>query len=270
MRHYKFEDWCHNAVSGIGFPPDRDKVYRELYDHMEDHYDALRAGGVEPSDAEKQVFDSMGDAFAIGKQLAEIHQPFWGYFLRATRWILAIVLVLTCIPLGHYFWQLNYSDPSHHDYDIYDPDNYGGNTGRTLLMLTEPDISFTDGGYTYRVTDAVVWQDVHEGEERAFLYLRMKMSNPRPWALFPNWMDDPMYELCALDSLGNYYKTMNERVDAEMFYVCARGSQTSPFTYEYEIWIHDLQLENDWIEFVYGRDGRDHRIRIHLPGGEEP
>ena len=43
MRHYRFEDWCNNAVSGIGFPPDREKVYRELYAHMEDRYDALRA-----------------------------------------------------------------------------------------------------------------------------------------------------------------------------------------------------------------------------------
>lgn len=264
MRHYKFEDWCHNAVSGIGFPPDRDKVYRELYAHMEDRYDALRAQGIEPGDAERQVYDAMGDAFEIAPQLAEIHHPFWGYALRATRWILAIVLVLTIIPIGKMLPELNWHAPGHRDFDVYSAESYGGETGRNLLMLTEPDITFKDSGYTFRVTDAAVWDD----GEKAFLYLRMKMTNPRPWALFPDWRADPMFDLWAQDSLGNYYKSMNERIFPEGCYVCVSGSQTGPFTYEYEIWINDLILQNDWIEFVYDRDGRDHRFRIHLPGGE--
>jgi len=269
MRHYKFEDWCHNAVSGIGFPPDRDQVYWELYGHMEDHYDTLRAQGIEPGDAEKQVYDAMGDAFAVGKDLARIHRPFWGYFLRGSRIVLVIILVLTLIPVVEFLWENR--DPRigpDHGYDIYNADNYGGDTGRTLLMLTDPDITFRDSGYTFRVSDAVVWSDVYEGEERAFLYLRMKVFNPRLWAFFPDWMDDPLYELYATDSLGNYYKTMNERIDPEEFYVCVRSGQTGPLTAEYTIWINRLQLENDWIEFVYDRDGRDHTIRIHLPGGE--
>ena len=270
MRHYKFEDWCHNAVNGIVFSPDREKVYRELYGHMEDHYDALRASGVEPGDAEKQVYDAMGDAFSIGKQLAEIHRPFWAFFLRASRWILAIILVLTCIPIGQFLWEMNYRTPGYQDYDIYDASNYGGETGRTLLMLEKPDISFKDGGYTYTVTDSVVWEDVFEGETRAFLHIRLKQFNPRPWALFPNWQNYPLYDLYAVDSQGTYYYSMNQWAEPEDTSVCVTGGQINPLTHEYAIWINRIQLEdNDWIEFIYDRDGRDHTIRIHLPGGDE-
>lgn len=273
MRHYEFEDWCDKAVSGIIFSPDQIKVYKELYAHMEDHYDHLRSQGVEPGDAEKQVVTAMGDAYIIAPQLAEIHRPFWAYFLRATRWVLAIVLILTLIPIGKFLWELNFSDPLHYDYDIYDPDSYGGDTGRTLLMLDEPGISFKDGGYTYTVTDAVVWTDVYEGEERAFLYFRLKQFNLRPWAVFPDWQNYALFELYALDSQGTYYYSMNDRYRKrnEDFpaFVCVAGSQTAPLTHEYEIWINDIQLETDWIEFIYDRDGRDHTIRIDLPGGEQ-
>ena len=269
MRHYKFEDWCHNAVSGIGFPPDREKVYRELYAHMEDRYDALR-DHLEPGLAEQEVVEAMGDASLVRKQLAEIHKPFWGYCLRVTRWILAIVLVFTLIPVAEYLWDSR--DPHigpDHGYDIYDAASYGGDTGRTLLMLHDPNITFRDSGYTCNVHKALVWEN-SEGE--AFLYLRMTMSNPRPWALFPNWDNDPMDALYALDSQGKRYSsTMDRYADNTMDYtdfVCMTGGQTSPFTREYTVWINKIDLSNDWVEFIYDRDGRSHVIHIRLPGGE--
>lgn len=270
MRHYKFEDWCYNAVSGIGFPPDREKVYRELYDHLEDRYEALREH-LEPGLAEQEAVAGMGNAFIVREQLAQIHKPFWGYFLRATRWVLLVVLIITLIPVGDYLLHLDYRSASHHDYDIYDPKNYGGDTGRTLLMLEQPDISFRDSGYTYTVTDAVVWKDTYENEERVFLYLHLKQFNPRFWATFPDWQNYALYDLYAVDSLGNYYYSMNEWDEPENTSVCLTGDQSSPLTHEYSIWINRIQLEdNDWIEFRYDRDGRDHTIRIYLPGGDTP
>lgn len=270
MRHYKFEDWCASAVSGIGFPPDREKVYRELYDHLEDRYEALREH-LEPGLAEDAVIEAMGSPLTVARQMEQIHRPFWGYCLRITRWVLAIILVLTCIPVGKYLWNLDYRSGSHHDYDIYDPDNYGGDTGRTLLMLEEPDITFQDSGYTYTVTDAVVWKDIYEGEERAFLYLRLRQFNPRPWALFSDWQNYALYDLYAVDSQGTYYYSMNQWDEPEYTAVCLTGDQSGPLTHEYTVWINRIQLEgNDWIEFIYDRDGRDHTIRIYLPGGDTP
>ena len=39
----------------------------------------------------------MGDPEEVGKALAEVHKPFWGYFLRVLRIVTAIVLLLLAI-----------------------------------------------------------------------------------------------------------------------------------------------------------------------------
>lgn len=271
MRHYRFEDWCNNAVSGIGFPPDREKVYRELYAHMEDRYDALRAQGTEPGDAENQVYDAMGDAFAVGKQLSQIHKPFWGYCLRITRWILALALIVTLIPTAKYIWEnRNPHIGPDHGYDIYDPEAYGSDTGRTLRILYDPDITIRDSGYTYNVDKALLWEN-SDGE--TFLYLHLTMRNFLPWALFPDWDNDPLDALYAVDSRGTHYHSQLERyIDRNVEqadFICIIGGQTDPFTREYTVWVNYMELENnDWIEFIYDRDGRNHVIHIRLPGGD--
>ena len=76
--------WAQNAVYRIGFPGDRKKVYQELMNHMEDHRDALMEQGKSEKEACEAVEKAMGDPFAVAKDLAEIHRPFWGYFLMAT------------------------------------------------------------------------------------------------------------------------------------------------------------------------------------------
>lgn len=40
-----FDDWCYHAVAQIRFKPDREAVFRELKDHLEDHYDDLLTQG---------------------------------------------------------------------------------------------------------------------------------------------------------------------------------------------------------------------------------
>jgi len=269
LRHYKFEDWCANAVSGIGFPPDRNRVYWELYHHMEDRYDDFR-DRLEPGLAEQAVVEAMGDASLVRKQLAQIHKPFWGYCLRVTRVILSMVLLFTFIPAAKHLWE--YYDPytgPDQGYNIYDSANYGGDTGRTLLMLHDPDISFQDSGFTYDVTDVLVWEN-SDGE--GYLYLCLILSNPRPWALFPDWDKEPLDALYAVDSQGTRYSSTLDRYGDQtlefMDYVCVTGSQTSPFTREYTICINQIELTNEWVDFIYDRDGRSHVLHIRLPGGD--
>ena len=56
----RFESWCENAVSDIRDRADRERVYGELYAHMEDQYDELIAGGMAEAEAEKAVVAAMG------------------------------------------------------------------------------------------------------------------------------------------------------------------------------------------------------------------
>ena len=82
----RFESWCQNAVSDIRDRADRERVYGELYAHMEDQYEELLDAGFPEKDAENEVAEAMGDPGETALQLARIHRPFWGYALRAARW----------------------------------------------------------------------------------------------------------------------------------------------------------------------------------------
>lgn len=271
MAIYQFKVWCEKAASGIVFPPDQRMVYLELMNHLEDHYDDLIAGGMDRDAAQKAALDAMGDPYVIAPQLAAIHKPFWGYFLRATRVVLVIALIALVIPMGIFLWNLDYRDPGHRNFDVYNAASYGEGTGRTLLMLTEPDCSFSDSGYTFTVTDAAHWHNVHTREdgstvENEFFYFRIVQFNPRPWA----GNADAGCWFWAEDSLGNRYYAMNERDQGtDELCIQASCSQTTPLTWEYEMWINDyVSQEAQWLDLHYDRDGRNYVLRIDLTGGE--
>ena len=61
MDRIRFRRWCSLAVAGIRFKPDRQRVFDELYGHMEDRYEDLTAAGLSPEEAEDR--DTDGDYF---------------------------------------------------------------------------------------------------------------------------------------------------------------------------------------------------------------
>ena len=113
MDRYYFDQWCEKAVSEIVFPPDRAEVAEELFGHMMDHYEDLAAQGYDEITARDRAIEAMGDADAIAPQLAAIHRPFWGYFLRATRVLLVILVLITIVPFFNFMTAYNnaYSQP---------------------------------------------------------------------------------------------------------------------------------------------------------------
>lgn len=265
MDKYEFKCWAEKAVSGIIFPPDREKVYRELVDHLEDHYDFLREGGFDDDTARIKAVEAMGDAYEIAPQLAEIHRPFWGYFLRATRVILVIALIITLIPFGIRVWNLDYGLPLSlwPDRYVLSASTYGEGTGRTLLHMSKPNISQKSDGYTFTLTNAVHWHN-DEYDNNVFL-VYMKEFHPLPWAQHGaagNWF-------WAEDSLGNIYTCYYDQYpddESPVFY--QHGNETSPFSYTYAMWTgSDVPEEAQWLDIRYTRDGRNLVWRIDLTGG---
>ena len=256
--------WAQNAVYRIGFPGDREKVYRELMDHMEDHRDALMEQGMTEREACEAVEKAMGDPWAVARELEKIHRPFWGYFLRATRIILVIALLATLIPLDRYLQEHAFQNPHFRGWDVYDDSSYGGDTNRSLLHKSSQDSSFTSDGYTFTVTKAVVFREAEY--DRTTFQCRVKAFNPLPWASCAevgNWF-------WAEDSLGNYYYSQHEtaqdeepRKPAVNGWVVVEGILTDT----YELWINDFP-EAEWVKLHYTRDGRDEMLFIDLTGGE--
>lgn len=263
MEILRFRRWCENAVSGIIFPGDKREVYRELMAHMEDHYDALLEQGHDEQTAREMVEKAMGDPWSVAKQLAQIHKPFWGYFLRTTRVLLAIVFMVALIPLTGFLWDMPFHSPSIQRWDMYDTTSYGGDTERTLLHLSEPGVSFESDGYTFTVTDAVCWRS--EEIDMQFFYCLIDQFNPLPWADHA----EVGYWFWAEDSLGNYYYSYYESAqdeDPRKPAMYGNQSQTGILTYTYEFWINDFP-DADWVKIHYDRDGRDEVLFIALTGG---
>ena len=263
METYEFRRWCDKAVSGILFPPDRETVYRELMNHIEDHFDYLVEQGIDEPTARQMAVEAMGDALEIAPQLAEIHRPFWGKFLYATRAILIIAAIITVIPLFIYAGETIYFPPMWTDWNVFSEASYGGDTGRTLLHLSEPNITRRSDGYAFTLTDAVFWQDEETDSSCFFVY--MKEFHPLPWAdhsAAGSWF-------WAEDSLGNVYACdFSPRTD-ETPAVYSTSSQTDLFTCTYALWINDhVPLDAEWIDFRYTRDGRNLAFRVDLNGGD--
>lgn len=260
---FAFRRWAENAVSRIAFPGDRKKVYTELLAHMEDHYEALLEQGMEAQVAREEVEKAMGDPFAVAKELEAIHHPFWGYFLRATRIILVLVLLVTLIPLDRLLQERLFQDPDFRGWDVYDEESYGADTGRTLLHQSGQDSSFETDGYTYTVTRAVIFRE--EEYDRTTFQCQVKESNPIPWA--PHAEAGGWF--WAEDSLGNFYYSSYEtaqdedpRKPAVNAWVVRKGILADT----YEFWINDFP-EAEWVKLHYTRDGKDEMLFIDLTGG---
>ena len=275
MKRYEYDmrDWCHSATCLIAYWPDRKMVIEELYQHILDRQQDFIDQGLEPQEAADRALEAMGDPYAISHDLALLHKPFWGYFLRACK--IAFV-VLACISLLFCLFGKNLrinNNGSILDFDAFDQASYGTDTGRTLHHLSKPNVSFHVDGSHFKVTDAVIYTAYVEYQQREFTYLRLNM---RQWSFLPireaqNYDGINCVGLTcnfyAIDSLGNVYPF---KVPTKQNSLCISSAfhQTGLFSGIHEIWLMDFpEGEAQWIEIRYDRDGRNYALRINLRGG---
>lgn len=271
MGNYKFETWCMKAIAQIRFPPDQDAVLKELYDHMEDHCDALMAQGLSREEAETQTLEAMGSAEEIAPQLAAIHRPFWGWCLWISRIALVLLLCAAVFAGVPYFRNLSYSGPNDMRLYVYEEIYMADEmASATRVFCVEPDQSVKSDGYTLTLTRASKWTTDYldkEMDDFDSLYFQIEVFNPRPWAGEPEFFR----WLWAEDSLGNHYYSPAETVHYSSKYNLS-GSihHTAPLTYTLDMWICDFRgQDSDWIDLHYDRSGRDIVFRIDLTGGDQ-
>lgn len=256
MAIYKFKCWVEKAVSGIIFPPDKIQVATELYHHLEDHCDALVAQGYSAEDAQRLAVEAMGDAREIAPQLAALHRPFWGYFLRITRILLVILALITVIPFGKFLYEGNFQKADFFDY-------YREENGSTLEFYDKPGVSFTAEGYTFTVKEVMQWYNEAYGTDT--FCLLMTEFHPLPWAVHGEvgcWF-------WAEDSQGNRYEShYSTGPDSEGAVLYTYDNNTSPFTHTYEMWINGGLTGSQWLDIHYDRDGRNYVLHIDLTGGD--
>lgn len=272
MENIEFSRWCLKATWKIGFPPDRKRVRQEYFNHMTDHYDALIESGVDRLEARRQVLEAMGDPEEVAPLLAAIHRPFWGYFLRFSRIVAIVLLCISLLPIYRYTKDLHFEKTANkRDFDIYSKSSYGGDTGRTLHHLSQPNLSFHSDGSRFVITDAalITFPVPNDKGELTALYIRMDQTGWLPaeqrdeyfdYFNIPGWFS-------ARDSLGNVYPGYMERNDDDVNALIPASAQSGIFTYTHELWINEFPTDAQWVELCYERDGRSFTLRIDLTGG---
>lgn len=259
MYYREFYRWCWDAVRKIKYPPDRNKVYAELYDHMMDRYESLIERGMSPADAEKKTLEAMGNADELAIQLAAIHRPFWAYALVLIR-IVAIVMLVMTLGSGIRF---AYQEVSSLDWDIVE---WG--RGMDMEVYSQvSNVSDSSDGYTFRVTDVALWrkelpEPINGKDYYDHLYLRLEVRKPLPWSL----PQEALEAMWAVDNTGTYYDTvMRETTEPDgikyMGLVHSRGDKI------YDLYFSSVTEDLEWIELHYDRDGRDIVLRVELAGG---
>ena len=239
-----FQAWLDTAVKGIRFGPDRRAVRAELAGHLEDKSADLRRifPDLTDEEARERTLAGMGDAAAIGKQLARVHRPWLGYLWRASQIVLAAALVWAALLLADYsgyrLWpeqaaQSQWAAEQRAEFSAHRP----------LVCLTEQ----TVGQYTLRVRSGELWSDPDQKTRAA--YLRLEVQAARPWAEL-SW--DMLDRLYAVDDRGNVIPAQNEGSAPAMDWV--RAGTDGPFRSQIDLVIplpdpaaEGLVLIYDWL-----------------------
>jgi hypothetical protein len=276
MGDYKMTGWCERAAAHIKYKPDRKAVEAELLAHMQDKQKALAEGGMLLQEAANVAVVAMGDADEVGRELAKIHKPFFGYLLTATKVLLVIAIVSAVIAvfgakdrLGIFapadtsgLWEKLFTD------EIRESETEGSWNYQIRTLYLEPDCTDKSDGYTFTVPRAVEWYgewrheldgDDVSGEGYTF-FLDIKASHPLPWAGFP----EAVSWFTAIDSLGNTYNTSWKRGYTYDLALIGNAASRTLFTYTYEMWLDNYVPGAEWVELRYDREGRNIALRIDL------
>lgn len=266
----EFDRWCASAVSGIRYKPDRGKVYAELYAHLSDRCAAMTDAGVPEDEAVKQALAAMGSASEVAEQLEQIHRPFWGYMLRAARWLLLIAAVLGAVIIFPWLIEQHIVTPG--DLEATQP-VYAETSYETHVFIERPMTQDSSDGYRFTLTriDGLCSKSVAAAGKTAAenVYLTVEVRNLRPWT----WAQRTaiLRDFYAVDSLGNRYEAYNDSwrdgVEPTMLTFAQRNTRIG--TVSVILALKDYCSQGaEWIELRYDRAGRDVRLRGNLPGGD--
>ena len=286
-------EWLYKATREIRFKLDREEVEEELRAHLEDKLEDIHRifPDIPAEEAEQRILADMGDPEEVGKALARIHRPWWGYLWRASRVLLAVLLVVNLFFWGRagvnrfqtwweYERELNQSqyieDCYYHGIDPFSPDSPWYEAGhvsdviRTPLLITHPGDRATAGGYRFSVDQAALWSIHKEDEPDSWwLFCTLQAEGPpwQPFALNAAWY------IRATDSFGNRYYSSYEVYDLDMDqgeagYVRVNPGDSGFARETFELEVIDIAPGAEWLRLEYDRDGTGLSLTIPLKEDE--
>ncbi len=264
MKHWKLTRWCSIATGRIRYTPDRETVFKELLQHLDERSDSFLAQGLDESAAVEKTWDVMGDPNDLAPILSAIHRPYWGYAYSISK-VLAVIIVIAVLVFTAANAALNlinekYTQPFYNDYHPSYTDTESEYFNRAGLW--EQSGSYSFGGYTYSLEKSALWNNKSDGMD--ILCVQIRIINYLPWAAKPETGD----YLEAMDNLGNHYvNSMYNHYSQPHSFYGHPVVHTGPFAWVLEIDIRSPEFSGvEWIE-IRSIDNCDFALRIDLTGG---
>lgn len=257
MIHWRLAQWCSEAVSKIYYPPDRDAVYEELRQHLDDRCEELLAQGISKDEAAKKAIEAMGDPNELSIQLAAIHRPFWGFACSITKWLLRAVAIITAVVLLVNI-VVHFLDKSP---SFGKPDPLWRGNGTVYLSAKQNWVDSSDG-YTFVVKNAYIRDDIYinsDGIEEAKPFLMVEMTI----LTFNNIVrpSGAKARFWGIDNQGREYEGR--------YFQVFKATPERPFVNDH---CYKIPLETyedlTWFELRYTDAGRDLVLHIDLTGGD--
>ena len=244
------ETWLRDAVKHIRFPPDRKRVREELNEHMVSRRQDFLAEGFSEEEADRRACEAMGDPEEVGKALAAVHKPFWGYVLCALR----ILLVLYILCAAVYVIRGGGGEVFNYPYLRV----LNGEIGERVPEWISQSATDAMGDYRFRLVEAGITRPEPAEDARYFAergtYLVLQL---RSFTWDPN-LGPPQFgngKLTVEDSGGKVYPAF------------ARGELDLIFAGRVTILVKDFDPASAWAVLSYEAGDRVLRLPVRLKGG---
>ena len=244
------EYWLRDAVKYVKYPPDRRQVRLELYEHVASRRQDFLACGFSEEEADRRACEAMGDPEEVGKALAAVHKPFWGYVLCVIRFLLILFVLYAAVYTlrggGGEVFNYPYLRVLKGEIDERVPEWISQSAADTM------------GDYRFRLVKAGVTltepaEDARYFAERGtYLVLQLRTFTWDP-DLGPPQFDNGM--LTVEDSGGKVYPAY------------ARGELDLIFAGRVTILVRDFDPASAWAVLRYEAGDRVLRLPVRLKGG---
>jgi len=256
MARRDFDRWAQKVCGYIYYPPDREDVSRELYDHYYDAVEALTEDGMDKDSAESAALEAMGDAREVGKLLRRVHKPWLGWLRFASAIGLIIAIFFGLISLVSSGFITLREEFRHLTDEPYSFETSPGHEDVALLARLRPSGEIECGDYTLSVSDG--WVSEFGSERR--LYLVVSYRSPRFWLGPPLGLWEFTHAVEDDGTLHIPYEYNHSLQDLECFY---SGGKTAVGEFVFSMDVDDIP---EWVELRFD-NGQQFSLRAYTVEG---
>lgn len=265
-------EWLDTATARVRFSRDRERVRRELEDHLNDRIDAAREQGMDYPEASAAAVEAMGDPEPLAVELGKVHSPWLGrlWVLSRVLAVFALLVLVLAFLSGNLWSPLRTTLLGYGVWELEVPPEVEDINGRTITrtgLWEDMDLG-EQGGYHWRVPLAFTQYSANQdtgGDGIYSMELHLTAETARFWE---PWADSETV-LAVEDNTGCQYSSWLPAGGTEAApYFYANGSSDGLGKSHATVYIYFMPDNRDlkWLDLTIG----DTVLRVDLEGGVRP